>query len=163
MGRGREWPLIGAMLMAATTGCGEPPFDEPARQAVADTIRAESQRMLAVMKTRDPDSVLAFYGRATAYVGDGAIGDWDAIVAGTPARYRSYTRVDCEWKAPLRVDVLTRTSAVVTAVLGCQKADTSGAAWVEEVARTEVLAPSGGRWRIVAVHESGLPGQGQLK
>ncbi len=42
--------------------------------------------MLRVMRDRNPDSVLAFYGNHAAYVGDGAIGDWDAIVAAAGPR-----------------------------------------------------------------------------
>ena len=49
-------------------------------------------------------------------------------------------------------------SAVVTAMLRCAKADTSGRSWAENTARTEVLAVEDGRWRIVAVHESTKPG-----
>ena len=67
------------------------------------------------------------------------------------------------WDKPVRVDVLSRTSAVVTAMFDCAKADTTGRTWRELVARTEVLAPEDGRWRIVAVHESIKPGNGELK
>lgn len=138
-------------------------LDQPTRDAIADTVRAESRRMLDVMRTRNADSVLAFYGARTAYVGNGVVGDWNAIVAGTPARYGTYTKVDCTWQTPFRVDVLHRRAAVVTAVLDCQKADSTGKAWHEVVARTEVLSADDGRWRIVAVHESGAPGSSDLK
>jgi len=157
---------IAAVAVLVIAGCQPPPpaeFNQAAREAIADTVRAESRRMLEVMKARRADEVLAFYGARTAYVGDGALGDWDAIVSGTAARYATYTKVDCRWNEPFRVDVLAPTTAVVTGVLDCRKADTSGRAWRELAARTEVLAPEGGRWRIVAVHESTAPGTGALR
>ena len=76
---------------------------------------------------------------------------------------QTYTKVECVWIEPFRVDVLSQSAAVVTAVMDCQKADTSGKAWREVAARTEVLAPEDGRWRIVAVHESTRPGASSLK
>jgi hypothetical protein len=156
-----SWLLWGPLV----AGCAARPAASPARNdaAIADTVRAESQRMVEAMRARKIDEVLAFYGKRTAYVGNGEIGDWDAIVAAAPPRYATYTRVDCSWPEPFRVDVLGPTVAVVTGVLDCQKADTSGRAWREITARTEVLAPEDGRWRIVAVHESTPPGSGPLK
>lgn len=159
----RGW-LLGVAV--AAWGCaGQAPeaFDDAARQAIADTVRAESERMVTVMRTRHIDSVLQFYGRSTAYVGDGQVGDWNAIVASAPARYATYTRVECAWGNPFRVDVLSRTSAVVTATFRCEKTNQAGESWVEDLARTEVLAPEDGRWRIVAVHESTKPGTGALR
>jgi hypothetical protein len=153
-------------LTAGLLGCAPQsalPLTEATRSAIADTIRAESTRMLDVMRSRQGEAVLAFYGRHTAYAGDGAVGDWEAIRAGTIPRYATYTRVDCHWGGALRIDVLTRTSAVVTGILDCQKADTTGKAWHEFGARTEVLAPEEGRWRIVAVHESSAAGSAGLK
>lgn len=128
------------------------------RDSISAVVRTESERMLVVMRERNPDSVLAFYGRRAAYVGNGEIGDWAAIVAGTRPRYATYTKVDCRWGDGLRVDVLALTSAVVTGLLLCEKADTSGKIWKEDVARTEVVAVEDGRWRIIAVHESTTPG-----
>ncbi len=151
-------PLAGCRPAPAAT-----PFDAPARAAIADTIRAVSNAMIVAMRARQIDSVLAFYGRETAYVGNGEIGDWAGILRGAPPRYATYTKVECAWGEPLRVDVLSPTSAVVTAMFDCTKADTSGRTWRELVARTEVLAPEDGRWRIVAVHESIKPGDGELK
>jgi hypothetical protein len=55
---------------------------------------------------------------------------------GAPPRYFTYTRVDCAWGEPLRIDVLSRNAAVMTAMFRCEKADTSGATWVENAART---------------------------
>jgi hypothetical protein len=153
---------IGVGLPACASPMPES-LDEVARQAITDTVRAESQRMIATMRTRQVDSVLLFYGKNAAYVGNGEIGDWRAIVAGAPPRYASYTRVECAWGEPFRIDVLSRTVAVVTAMFRCEKADTSGATWVENVARTAVLSPEDGRWRIVAVHESIKPGDGGLR
>jgi hypothetical protein len=162
------WRSIVAVVGIAVVGCRAAPppvaeLDDATRAAIADTVRIESNRMIAAMATRQIDSVLAFYGRNTAYVGNGEIGDWAAILAGAPPRYRSYARVDCTWGEPFRVDVLSRTAAVVTAMFRCAKTDTAGRAWVENVARTEVLAPEDGRWRIVAVHESIKPGEGELR
>ncbi len=139
------------------------PLDPTTRAAIADTVRAVSNAMIEAMRTRNVDSVLAYYGAETAYVGNGEIGDWPAILRGAPPRYATYTKVECHWPEPFRVDVLSRTAAVVTAVLDCEKADTSGQAWREVVARTEVLAPEDGRWKIVAVHESIKPGGGDLR
>ena len=160
-------PRLGLVALLATAGCAAPPpavdFDPAARAAIADTIRAVSNEMVTVMRTRAADSVLAFYSRNTAYVGNGEIGDWPAIVRGAPPRYATYTKVECAWVEPLRIDVLSRTSAVLTGILDCQKADTTGAAWREFTARTEVLAPEDGRWRIVAVNESIQPGTGELR
>ena len=110
------------------------------RDSISAVVRAESERMLVVMRERDPDSVLAFYGRRAAYVGNGEIGDWPAIVAGTKPRYATYTKVDCRWGAGFRIDVLSPSSAVVTGLLLCEKADTSGKTWKEDAARTEVVA-----------------------
>lgn len=117
--------------------------------------------MVTVMRDRNVDSVLAFYGKETAYVGNGAIGDWAAIVAGAGPRYAGYTKVECGW-GPLRIDVRGADAVVLTGVLTCEKADTSGKAWKESTARTEVLAHEAGRWRIVAVHESTPPGEAGL-
>ncbi len=156
-------------LVGAVLSCRPAPapsgsvLDEPVRAAIADTVRRESIRMLESMRTRRVDDVVAFYGKQAAYVGNGEIGDWPTIVSGAPPRYSAYTKVECAWGEPFRIDVLSRTSAVVTAMLDCQKADTSGRSWRELVARTEVLAPEDGRWRIVAVHESIKPGAGELK
>lgn len=136
---------------------------EAERAAITDTVRQVSFQMLEAMRARAVEEVLAFYGEHAAYVGNGAIGDWPAIVAGAPPRYASYTRVECAWEEPLRIDVLARNAAVMTAVLDCQKADTTGRAWRERAARTEVLAPEKGRWRIVAVHESIPPGDGEFR
>lgn len=155
-------PVALGLLLAAGCRAAEPAapvFDGAARDVVTATIRAESTRMLDVMRSRNADSVLAFYGRKTAYVGNGEIGDWDRIVAGTRPRYATYTKVDCTWDGAFRVDVLSRESAVVTGRLLCQKADTSGKAWTEDVARTEVMGLEDGRWRIVAVHESSRAGE----
>ncbi len=158
---------FGLAAVLAGVGCAAPApsveLDPAARAAIADTVRAVSNEMVAVMRTRQVDSVLAFYSPNTAYVGNGEIGDWPAIVRGAPPRYATYTQVDCVWVDPLRIDVLSRTSAVVTGILDCRQADTTGAAWREFTARTEVLAPEGGRWRIVAVHESIKPGTGELR
>ncbi|MFN0178312.1 MAG: nuclear transport factor 2 family protein [Gemmatimonadales bacterium] len=153
-------------LALVLTGCrstatGE--LDPAARAAIADTVRSVSNEMIAAMRARVIDSVLTYYGKATAYVGNGDIGDWAAIVRGAPPRYASYTKVECVWREPFRVDVLSRAAAVVTAILDCEKADTTGTSWREVVARTEVLAPEDGRWRIVAVHESIKPGGGDLR
>ncbi len=154
---------LAAGLVVAAAGCaaGKAPvaFDETARAAVAEAIRSESGRMLDVMRGRNVDSVLAFYGKHTAYVGNGEIGDWAAILAAAPPRYATYTKVDCKWSGALRVDVLAPDAAVVTARLLCDKADSTGKAWTEDVARTEVMAIEGGRWRIVAVHESAKSGE----
>ncbi len=160
--------IAGALLALGTlAGCRPAPtatpFDPAARAAIADTVRAASDAMIAAMRTRQIDSVLAFYGKETAYVGNGEIGDWGGILRGAPPRYATYTKVECAWGEPFRVDVLSATSAVVTAMLDCTKADTTGRTWRELVARTEVLAPEDGRWRIVAVHESIKPGTGELK
>ena len=162
----RAASVMAIVLTTGQLGCAPQaarPLDEATRSAITDTIRAESARMLDVMRSREGEAVLAFYGRHTAYAGDGAVGDWEAIRAGTVPRYATYTKVDCHWGSPLRIDVLARTSAVVTGVLDCQKADTTGKAWHEFGARTEVLAPEEGRWRIVAVHESSAPGSAGLK
>ncbi|MBX3148267.1 MAG: nuclear transport factor 2 family protein [Gemmatimonadales bacterium] len=161
-------PLHSLSLVLGLAGCGAgssspPPLDPAARAAIADTVRAVSEAMIVAMRTRDVDSVLAYYGPNTAYVGNGEIGDWPAILHGAPPRYATYTKVDCRWPEPFRVDVLSRNAAVVTAVLDCEKADTSGQAWREVVARTEVLAHEDGRWKIVAVHESMKPGSGELR
>lgn len=158
--------MRGAMIAALTLAAGCRPaaapapaaFDEAARNRVAETIRSESNRMIEVMRGRNVDSVLAFYGKNTAYVGNGEIGDWAAILAGAPPRYAAYTKVDCKWSGTLRVDVLAPEAAVVTGRLLCDKADSSGKAWTEDVARTEVMGIEGGRWRIVAVHESAKSG-----
>jgi hypothetical protein len=160
----QPWPVMMALALGCRTGPAVPvPLDDAARAAIADTVRAVSTQMLAKMAERNIDPVLAFYGRRTAYVGNGVIGDWAAIVAEAPARYATYTKVACTWGEPFRVDVLGRTAAVVTAILDCQKADRSGRAWRELAARTEVLAPEDGRWRIVAVHESIEPGKGDFR
>ncbi|MBM4186579.1 MAG: hypothetical protein FJ206_04630 [Gemmatimonadetes bacterium] len=161
------WGIVLAGLVAGCRGV-EPArlpgaLDEAGKRAIADTVRAESNRMLVAMAARQIDSVLRFYGRQTAYVGEGEIGDWGAIVASAPPRYASYTHLDCRWEDPFRVDVLSRTSAVVTAILSCEKGNQAGERWLERVARTEVLAPEEGRWRIVAVHESMKPGTGALR
>ena len=154
---------LAAGVVVAALGCAAAKqpvaFDEPARAAVADAIRSESARMLDVMRGRNVDSVLAFYGKHTAYVGNGQIGDWAAILAGAPPRYATYTKVDCKWGGALRVDVLAPEAAVVTARLICDKADSTGKAWTEDVARTEVMGMEDGRWRIVAVHESAKSGE----
>lgn len=156
--------MVGVTLLASGCTASSPTTLDPAtRQAIADTVRAESERMVVTMRTRQIDSVLAFYGKTAAYVGDGEIGDWPAIVASAPARYATYTKVECSWPDPLRIDVVSRTAAVVTGILHCEKADTSGATWVEHTARTEVVAVEDGRWRIVAVHESNKPGTGALR
>ena len=158
-----------AVLLGALAGCRpatptpSTTLDEATRAAIADTVRRESNRMLEAMRTRKIEDVLAFYGRDAAYVGNGVIGDWKAIVAGAPPRYATYAKVECRWGEPFRVDVLSRTSAVVTAMFDCEKEDTTGKSWRELVARTEVLAPEDGRWRIVAVHESIEPGKGELR
>ena len=160
----RYWLVIGALALGCRSAPAVSiPLDEAARAAIADTVRAVSTRMLAVMAERNVDSVLAFYGRHTAYVGNGKIGDWAAILAEAPARYATYTKVACVWGEPFRVDVVSRTAAVVTAMFDCQKADRSGRSWRELAARTEVLAPEDGRWRIVAVHESIEPGSGEFR
>ncbi len=158
--------LLGAVVFGVACQ-GRPP--EPAgeltdvvRDSISAVVRAESERMLVVMRERNPDSVLAFYGRRAAYAGNGDIGDWAAIVAGTGPRYATYTKVDCRWGEGLRVDVLAPTSAVVTGLLLCEKADTSGKTWKEDAARTEVVAVEDGRWRIIVLHESTKPG-GELK
>ena len=152
------------VLLSIVAGCGPAPvpaaLDPATRAAIADTIRAVSHAMIVAMRARQIDSVLAFYGKETAFVGNGEIGDWAAIVRDAPPRYATYARVECAWGEPFRVDVLSRTSAVVTALIDCEKADTAGRTWRELVARTEVLAPEDGRWRIVAVHESIKPGTG---
>ena len=155
--------LLTLLACQPATPPSPPALDADARAAIADTVRQASDQMLVTMRGRKVDEVLAFYGKHTAYVGNGVIGDWGAILAGAPPRYATYTRVDCRWGTPFRIDVLSRTSAVVTAMLDCQKADTSGRAWREVVARTEVLAPEEGRWRIVAVHESIETGKGALQ
>lgn len=159
----RLTPLLVVAACAERAPSPPPELDAAARAAIADTVRRESNRMVDAMKTLKVDEVLGFYGENTAYVGNGIVGDWPAIKAGAPPRYRTYTRVDCRWGDPFRVDVLSRTSAVVTAIFDCEKADTSGKSWRELVARTEVLAPENGRWRIVAVHESIEPGKGELR
>lgn len=160
--------LAGALVgLGSLAGCHPAPtatpFDPAARAAIADTVRAVSNAMIVAMRARQVDSVLAFYGKTTAYVGNGEIGDWGGILRGAPPRYATYTKVECAWGEPFRVDVLSPTSAVVTAMFDCTKADTSGRTWRELVARTEVLAPEDGRWRIVAVHESIKPGTGELQ
>lgn len=158
-----KWFFAAVVVGQGCAGSGAAPLDEGARRAIEDTVRTESQRMVAAMRTRQVDSVLAFYGRNTAYVGNGEIGDWAAILAGAPPRYATYARVECRWNEPLRVDVLGRTSAVVTGMLWCEKTNDRGETWVENTARTEVLAPEAGLWRIVAVHESIKPGEGNLR
>jgi hypothetical protein len=157
-----------AFVAAVLAGCGPrvaapPVFDDAARAAVADTVRTESHRMLDAMRTRKIEDVLAYYGKRAAYVANGEIGDWDAIVRDAPPRYGTYVKVECTWQDPFRIEVLGPSSAVVTAILDCVKADTTGREWREVVARTEVLAPEDGRWRIVAVHESIKPGAGELR
>jgi uncharacterized protein (TIGR02246 family) len=148
-------------------GCRSAPaplaLDDVTRAAIADTVRAVSNQMLAAMAERNIQAVLGFYGRHAAYVGNGKIGDWAAIVAEAPARYATYTKVACVWGEPLRIDVVSRTAAVLTAMFDCQKSDQSGRSWRELAARTEVLAPEDGRWRIVAVHESIEPGSGEFR
>ena len=147
-------------VVACWAGTPAPPvdFSAAAEDSIRGVVRSESERMLQVMRGRDSDSVLAFYGRHTAYVGNGEIGNWDAIVAGAKPRYATYTKVECRWDEGFRVDIRAPGSAVVTAMLRCAKADTSGRSWAENTARTEVLAVEGGRWRIVAVPESTKPG-----
>lgn len=157
-----------SLVLGFVAGCGStappsPTLNASAQSAIADTVRAESNRMLEAMRTRNVTEVLAFYGKDVAYVGNGAIGDWPAILAGAPPRYATYAKVECSWGQPFRIDVLSRASAVVTGMLDCAKADTSGRTWRETVARTEVLAPEDGRWRIVAVHESTAPGSDELQ
>ncbi len=154
---------LGLAGCSAGSTPARPPLDATARAAIEDTVRAVSEAMIVAMRTRDVDSVLAYYGANTAYVGNGEIGDWPAILRGAPPRYATYTRVECHWPDPFRVDVLSRTAAVVTAVLDCEKADTSGRVWREVVARSEVLVHEDGRWKIVAVHESMKPGSGELR
>ena len=159
----RLGPVVAAAALLAG-GCDRGGAGEGSpgiRAAIADTVRAESERMLRVMVTRNADSVLAFYGANAAYVGNGVVGDWRAIVSATPSRYASYTKVECRWNGPIRIDVPSRTVAVVTGVLRCDKAD-STRSWTELAARTEVLSPENGRWRIVAVHESTPPGTSEL-
>lgn len=155
------------VLLGIVAGCRPAPvpaaLDAATRAAIVDTVRAVSNAMIVAMRARQIDSVLAYYGKETAYVGNGEIGDWAEIVRGAPPRYATYARVECAWREPFRVDVLSRTSAVITALFDCEKADTTGRTWRELVARTEVLAPEDGRWRIVAVHESIKPGNGTLQ
>ena len=154
--------IVGGMAILA--GCQPQPtassgqLPAAARDSVVAAVRAASDRMFNSMRERNADSVLAFYGKATAYAGNGAVGDWDAIVKGTRPRYATYAKVDCRWGDPQRIDVLSRTSAVLTAAMRCEKADTSGRVWREDGARTEVLTLVAGRWQIVAVHESTKPG-----
>lgn len=144
------------VLTAAWSACQPQPaaLDPATRQAIADTIRAVSQQMLVAMQGRNIDSVLAYYSKTASYVADGEIGDWDAVLRAAGPRYGTYAKVDCRWIDPFRVDVPARTAAIVTSILHCEKADTAGRRWVEHTARTEVLAPENGRWRIVAFHES---------
>lgn len=155
------------VLLGIVAGCRPAPvpgaLDAATRAAIVDTVRAVSNAMIVAMRARQIDSVLAYYGKETAYVGDGEIGDWTEILRAAPPRYATYAKVECAWREPFRVDVLSRTSAVVTALFDCEKADTTGRTWRELVARTEVLAPEDGRWRIVAVHESIKPGTGTLQ
>ena len=160
-----RYAILGvAVAMLACGRAGLPAeLNDHQRAAIADTVRLESQGMLEAMRARKIDDVLAYYGKRAAYVGNGEIGDWAEIVAGAPPRYATYTKLECNWNEPVRIDVLSRTVAVVTAILDCQKADTSGRTWREVAARTEVLAPEDGRWRIVAVHESIKPGEGEFR
>ena len=155
--------ITAGLLLAGAAGCraaaaAAPTLGADARRAIADTVQEVSERMLQTMAGRNPDSVLAFYGKRTAFIGDGAIGDWEAIVANVRPRYATYAKVDCRWGPGFRVDVLGAEAAVVTATLGCEKTDTGGKVTREDLARTEVLAIEDGRWRIVAVHESAQPG-----
>ena len=109
--------------VVAWAGTPAPPvdFSAAAEDSIRGVVRSESERMLQVMRGRDADSVLAFYGRHTAYVGNGEIGNWDAIVAGTKPRYATYTKVECRWDEGFRVDIRAPGSAVVTAMLRCAR------------------------------------------
>ena len=154
----RAWIALACGVLSAAACTAAPKELTPAaRAAIADSVRAESMRMVEVMKTRKVDDVLAFYGKRTAYAGEGTVGDWAAIVKSAPARYAAYTKVECGWDG-LTIDVLAPNVAVVTGALVCDKADTSGRSWHEVAVRTEVVAWEEGRWRIVAVHESSPPG-----
>lgn len=86
------------VLLGIVAGCRPAPvpaaLDPATRAAIADTVRTVSDAMIVAMRARQIDSVLAYYGKETAYVGNGEIGDWTAIVRGAPPRYATYTKVE---------------------------------------------------------------------
>lgn len=67
------------VLLGIVAGCRPAPvpaaLDAATRAAIVDTVRAVSNAMIVAMGARQIDTVLAYYGKETADVGNGEIGD----------------------------------------------------------------------------------------
>ncbi|MDX2057914.1 MAG: nuclear transport factor 2 family protein [Gemmatimonadales bacterium] len=150
----RHWWLA---LACASAACGpRAEFTEVQRAAVRDTIRAEADRVIAALASRQVDSLADLFTRDPdfVYVDNGRIyPDNAALKAAATPFFGRLGRAGGRWD-PAHVLVLGPDAGAFTGVFRAEMADTAGAPlWTEGKIWTFVYQRRAGRWQIVQAHE----------
>ncbi|MFN0177403.1 MAG: YybH family protein [Gemmatimonadales bacterium] len=152
--RRESWSLV---LLAVLAGCNQPgEFTPAARAAVGDTIRAQAERVIAALGSKDVDQLVALFTPDSdfVYVDNGRIyPDRPALKAAASGFFRRLGSASGRWD-PAHVLPLSPSAGAFTGVFRPQMADTAGTPlWVDGKIWTFVYERRAGQWLIVQAHE----------
>jgi uncharacterized protein (TIGR02246 family) len=153
----RTWPRWSVLLLAALGGCRpSTEFMPAARAAVGDTIRAEAEKVIAALASKDVDQLVALFTPDSdfVYVDNGRIyPDRPALRAAASGFFQRLGSATGQWD-PVHVLPLSPSSGAFTGVFRPQMVDTAGTPlWVEGKIWTFVYERRAGQWLIVQAHE----------
>jgi len=151
------WRWLPTLLLAGCTGPAEPAFDQAARAAVIDSVRATLDDFRAAVATMDAERVASFYvaDSTLRWIEDGEIryrsrdevvGAFRSMEGEVTAIVLSYDGIQVTPLAPGVASVVTGFAQRITRK-GGEEGGFAGAT-------TMVLRSEGGRWRFVSGHVS---------
>ena len=146
--------LVGAPVRAQTRG---PALSQAQQAALADTIRAQAQKFLAGLASRDGATFRELFAAEPdlVYVDGGRIyPNREALVTAASGFFSRQRKIGGTWN-PQHVVVLGPDAGVFTGVFKADVVDNQGVAgWKEGKIWTLVYQRRGGAWKIVHAHEA---------
>lgn len=158
MTRPRRFVSLALPLMLAASGCAPAPaeFPDAQRAAVADTILAAANDVIAAIGSRDIDRFMALFTTDPdlTYVDNGRIyPSREALAAAAGGFFTRLASAGGHWEAP-KVLPLSPSAGSFTGIFRPEMTDTAGAPlWTDGKIWTFVYQRRGGRWVIVQAHE----------
>lgn len=157
------WLLPVLALIGA--GCTQPApaFDDAQRAAVADTIRAEADKLIAAIASKDVNNFAALFtpDGDLVYVDNGHIyPNRDALTAAAGGFFKRVGSAGGKWD-PAHVIALSPTAGSFTGIFRPQMVDTAGQPlWTDGKIWTFVYQRRAAGWQIVQAHEvNARPGE----
>ncbi|MBM4186789.1 MAG: hypothetical protein FJ206_05685 [Gemmatimonadetes bacterium] len=149
----------------AIVGCGAPAayFDDAQRAAVADTIRAEAEKVIAALASKDVNNLVQLFtpDADLVYVDNGHIyPNRDALAAAAGGFFKRIGSAGGKWD-PAHVIALSPTAGAFTGIFRPEMVDTAGQAlWTSGKIWTFVYQRRATGWQIVQAHEvNARPGE----